>query len=329
MAESYPDKIDELIRITEDDLIQEQVGKGEKNFMEVIPHLEDVHRYLLKCVEVVESSAKIPGLLISQYFRAVDGYLNRIKNIREYNPLEDGSKNFKRYTEILEEIKQYHNLVFTNKDSENLLTYCNSILVYSKIDLPETEKKIGRLYKQLESNLEASNEIVKAQRESSGDTLISQYSNIYFEQSKKHNTSALTYLAVGIFLSVVLISTIFTFHYILPLFIDGNPQYVNISTKVLFISYIIYLINFSFRQFSINKHLSVLNKTRQNALKSYKVFIESFDKEDKDVRNSMVIEVARSIFEQGFTGYVSSKSDSAKAGSIIDVVKYFGKNAPQ
>jgi hypothetical protein len=55
----------------------------------------------------------------------------------------------------------------------------------------------------------------------------------------------------------------------------NNPQaYLpQIIQKIAVLAVLIYLIRFSFKQFSINKHLYTINKHRENVLNSFKFLL--------------------------------------------------------
>ena len=87
----------------------------------------------------------------------------------------------------------------------------------------------------------------------------------------------------------------------------------------------IFVISFSFRQYSINKHLSTINKHRQNGLNSFKLFVESINKEDYESRNSLMLQLAKAIYKKTTTGYINDKNQGVNSG-IIEITKMIGAN---
>jgi hypothetical protein len=45
------------------------------------------------------------------------------------------------------------------------------------------------------------------------------------------------------------------------------------------------------------------------------------------MRNALMMEVARAIYESGETGYITSKSNSDTGSSIMEVTKYLNKES--
>ena len=54
-----------------------------------------------------------------------------------------------------------------------------------------------------------------------------------------------------------------------------------------------------------------------------KLFLESINKEDINTRNTLMLHLAKAIFEQTNTGFISDKNDAINAG-IIEITKMIG-----
>ena len=107
-----------------------------------------------------------------------------------------------------------------------------------------------------------------------------------------------------------------------------KADYTQLSTwlpvlirKLFIIALIVFSLSFSFRQFLINKHLFTLNRHRETTLNSFRLFIETIDKDDISIRNALMLEVAKSIYEQGKTGYLSEKGKETTRPSIVELHK--------
>jgi hypothetical protein len=100
--------------------------------------------------------------------------------------------------------------------------------------------------------------------------------------------------------------------------------YENIAVRILFVSLMIYVLAICLKNYSISKHLYVINKHRQNSLESYKLFADGILTGDTSLKQSLMLEVAKSIFGVGSTGYLNSK-DSVPAPSIIELTRIMNK----
>ena len=134
--------------------------------------------------------------------------------------------------------------------------------------------------------------------------------------------SAQIWLMVAVMLSALLVCAIFDQRLNTLLPIDKNNLIATIFTRVLAITIWLYLITFSFKQFSINKHLATINRHRSNALNSYKLFMNTISESDTNAHNTLMLTVAKAIYDQGSTGYLPGKSQ--ENSSILELTKIIG-----
>jgi hypothetical protein len=102
-------------------------------------------------------------------------------------------------------------------------------------------------------------------------------------------------------------------------------DFTALVTKILIIAVIIFLMSFSFKQYSVNRHLQTLNTQRQKALNSYKLFTESISKDDTNSHNALMIQVAKAIYEPQSTGFLNEKGQQINSG-IVELTKIIGQN---
>ena len=95
--------------------------------------------------------------------------------------------------------------------------------------------------------------------------------------------------------------------------------------RLLIVSFLIYVVSFLIKQYSVQKHLQAVNKHRANTLNSYKLFIQSLENADSGTKQSLMVEIARAIYESGQTGYINSKDDSGGIPSILEITKMVNK----
>ena len=147
-------------------------------------------------------------------------------------------------------------------------------------------------------------------RKKSADKTVVDYANIFKQQAEKYSGFSFRLkpwkdkkISIGIAeywvsLALVLgIGLVFAIKYLTDIFplnsTDNFEIRINqLLTRFAFISFLIYLVTFCIKQYSISKHLFTLNKHRQNTLNSYKLFLASVDREDTTTRNALMMEVA-------------------------------------
>jgi hypothetical protein len=74
------------------------------------------------------------------------------------------------------------------------------------------------------------------------------------------------------------------------------------------------------KSYRAQKHNEVLNRHRQNALRTFETFSTSTD--DAQTKNAVLLEVTHAIFGNQNTGYNSNESsDSDNPNKIIEIFK--------
>jgi hypothetical protein len=154
----------------------------------------------------------------------------------------------------------------------------------------------------------------------------SNYAKIFKDESDKYQNASRWWILSGIFIFILFLASVFVFNVFdkLPTenIIDGSAVYQisNIILKVTIIALIVFFVSFSVRQFSINSHLSAINKHRHNAFNSYKLFVETISPDDSTNRHNLMLQLAKAIYEQTNTGYISDKGNNVN-GSIIEITR--------
>jgi hypothetical protein len=64
---------------------------------------------------------------------------------------------------------------------------------------------------------------------------------------------------------------------------------------------------------------------RQNGFNSYKLFIETVSKDDVETINNLMLQLAKAIYDQTITGYISDKNPNINSG-IVEITKMISSN---
>jgi hypothetical protein len=106
--------------------------------------------------------------------------------------------------------------------------------------------------------------------------------------------------------------------------IKSSHEIINVpvlATKVMLISLIIYFIVFCFKQYSIVKHLSVVNQQKKNAFNSYTLFAAAIGEKDMEAKKALLMSLAKTIHESINTGFLTSKQSEQSLIQNIDATK--------
>lgn len=158
-------------------------------------------------------------------------------------------------------------------------------------------------------------------------TYTERYVDIFKNEAEKNNTMSKVWLWVAIVLTLAF--PFFT-HYIdwfypfqdkiNDIAVTSLQITIQLISRILIISFMLFIVSFTFKQFRVNRHLYTININRANAIESFKLFIDSISKDDLATRNSLTLEVAKAIYNINQTGYVSSDNDTPDFPSIINTI---------
>jgi hypothetical protein len=196
------------------------------------------------------------------------------------------------------------------------------------------------LSNELKDKIDVASILNQELREKAAKAIVSSYADIFSSQEKENKKSAITWLSISCTLASIIIIILFLsisgdwFHITsIKNIEEGNRtitqevyNYPNLITKIFIISVSLYLISFSFKQYSINKHLQTLNNHRKNALNSYELFTNTIGKDDTSSRNALMLQVAKSIYENSNTGFLSVKQSDTGTNALTEITKFVSES---
>jgi hypothetical protein len=321
--------------------------------------LKEVQPYLIEELDILNSypnELKFLEPCVMARVEKYNEYLGNVINGHSFNELLNINTNTNNIItwknrffhnskgELGSEMIIYQLLINFGK-SEDLQLQFNKISGEIKKDLSKVlqnaEQIVNSAEQEIQRSVKSSQEIedeVKRSRSSietmyeeikkiASFTSTSNYAKIFKDESDKYKKSSLWWILSGMFIFILFLVAVFVFNIFdkLPTedIIDGSVVYriSNVILKVVIIALIVFFISFSIRQYSINSHLSAINKHRQNAFNSYKLFIETISPEDSVNRHNLMLQLAKAIYEQTNTGYISDKGNNSVNGSIVEITK--------
>ncbi len=197
------------------------------------------------------------------------------------------------------------------------IDFLNSQLEDLKAPVDEKSARLDDLSIKLNNDLE---KVI----EESQKQVTHRYAKMFQIQAIKHKDDALIWLLCAVAGIIGLLVFIAYEDKLLPIQEHASATLVTIESikRFLVVSFIIYLIGMCFKQYGIQKHLQTLNTHRQNTLSSFELFIQSVGSAEQDVRQTLMVEIARAIYDSGQTGYINVKDDGGGTSSIMEITKY-------
>ncbi|AOP36373.1 hypothetical protein A0128_20360 [Leptospira tipperaryensis] len=308
---------------------------GNKSFEEVAPLLLEIRDLLIEGIKFLTFESVKEGFKISLKAK-IDEFKAFSDGIYSYDLDVDAARSFQDRTAKITNIKNYHTNIFNFKN--NLISILVSIKSFAvkSVDLDAIEA--SKIFQEKKKEFDR---LIIDLRKKSGEETAADFASIFEEQSIKHSCFELKvpnlskgeyspirigasqlWLIIGLGLIGTLIWYIgYHIEDTKDLGYDIYEMIKYISKKAITYSLLFFGIRFSFRQFSINKHLYSLNKHRSNSLNSFTLFSNSIDKNDSQYRNALILEIAKSIFDSGQTGYLPDKNIEVSSPSIVELTR--------
>jgi hypothetical protein len=333
---------EEIERFKKFDLNQVVHTNQENNFINKRQPLDEIYEMLHEIIDIIQIHPLHDGLAIplEEYLLHFNNLLNQLL-IYDYKT-DDTER--RTYRNLLVSIDNMYKQFFGQIDEKNptypLLKNFDLVSTYNFVKL-KTLSSIDDTRSAAQKKLEAIEEIGqkvtdlhKEMQRQSTETVSEKYANIFGQEALIHSNSyfnkgktgaAQYWLITAVFTIIAFITFLAFIDCLMPIKVNTTPTVTVLEylRRLFTISFIIYLITFMIKQYNIRKHLSAVNRHRENTLNSFKLFIQSIDSTDTDVKNTIVKEIAKAIYESGETGFISNKAESPETNSIItEINKY-------
>lgn len=182
--------------------------------------------------------------------------------------------------------------------------------------------KLSQAKKDAEKKLEEIAELRERAASATAEIAAAQFGTLYREESERSAKLARTWIITVIvvcgFITGVAIFMWFVDHY----YKVSSFHASNIATRVIVFTSLFIFLSICIKNYRAAKHNEIVNRHRQYALDTFKVFVQSADG-DKGIKDAVLMEVTRTIFGNVSTGYSSSDGDTESPSKIIEVVKHF------
>lgn len=302
------------------------------SFQNAKDKLSEIKRLLNKGATILELTPipdKLGSSTLSVIKEFVDHYTQLSANVS--NKTTQDAANY--YRSQFEQIKNYHNAFFDISPGNNRITALNTINTFGNELAQGLDAKVTGLVNDLDKEILRGKELTKELSEKATQYVISDYALIFATQEGKNRIQSRNWLLTAISLSIIFVSALIlsifndwlkvtiTLTSIKDSIVSTNEifNYPLLVSKFLIISFIIYIITFCFKQYSINKHLQTINQQRKNAINSYKLFEASLDKND-GAKKILMLELAKAIYELSQTGFIAKGNENTN-GQFVEWTK--------
>tara|TARA_Y100000310_G_C20570640_1_gene757825 strand:+ start:241 stop:1212 length:972 start_codon:yes stop_codon:yes gene_type:complete len=258
----------------------------------------------------------------------------------------------KQYDKFLELVNQLSNFDYHRTDTniaqerQNLLNSITHqyghIFNIEKMMLPylyaknhkydEIFKKINESYQGIREQEKNINKVAKDSQEAldsikttTGDAVSLYYSKVFAIQASEHDGKAQPWFWSAVISGVVLLLVLIGWLYFALSGKIKTDDWYNMMpiliSKGLIISVLYLALHQCIKNYKTHRHLYILNKHRDNALKTFEAFVNASSK-DKDVRDTLLTIAAKSIYNINKTGYLSKEEQGNFNLTLNDIMKH-------
>lgn len=214
------------------------------------------------------------------------------------------------------------------------LSPCIAYLARAGTDFEAVERRARELTERIERDGErAQEEIKRTAREveeilgsvktAAAEVGVAQHSTHFHDEAERHRHASRLWMRSVIVLSVVgaLYSLWYFQHNLRSL--NGSPYWWThvgyFGSRLLVLSVIFFGIAWSASNFRSHKHNEVVNRHRQNALRTFETFVKAAG--EKETKDAVLLAATKSIFEGQSSGYVSGEGDQVPSNTVIEVLR--------
>ncbi|HFQ5347167.1 TPA: hypothetical protein ACGUPP_004302 [Vibrio vulnificus] len=248
---------------------------------------------------------------------------NTVKNIREYTIEQENPSGVRdQYiSQVQTQVDQFYKfahiyvpyLAYQKGEIQNNIEQLTISVSQAKKLLENAEVETKAKSGEIES-------IIQAAREASASAGVAHFTADFEQESSTLEVQAKIWLKATV--SLAAISLAFALYF---LFSDPDISSVAkaiqfISSKVLILVLLIMATLWCGNMYKATKHQAAANKFKGNSLKTFQAFVKATD--DDSVRDAVLVETTRAIFNESATGYLNvDSSTTEKSTKVVEVIR--------
>ncbi|EJG1660245.1 hypothetical protein [Vibrio parahaemolyticus] len=319
-VDRFLDLVNEITELTIDDLIYDSKW-GSINFEKA---KADLTRLYALCNHFkVLPLEQLPSDIAQQMVSQGTPISNTVKNIREYTIEQENPSGVRdQYiSQVQTQVDQFYKfahiyvpyLAYQKGEIQNNIEQLTTSVSQAKKLLENAEVETKAKSGEIES-------IIQAAREASASAGVAHFTADFEQESSTLEVQAKIWLKATV--SLAAISLAFALYF---LFSDPDISSVAkaiqfISSKVLILVLLIMATLWCGNMYKATKHQAAANKFKGNSLKTFQAFVKATD--DDSVRDAVLVETTRAIFNESATGYLNvDSSTTEKSTKVVEVIR--------
>ncbi|EGQ8132869.1 hypothetical protein C4C99_RS23490 [Vibrio parahaemolyticus] len=319
-VDKFLDLVNEITELTIDDLIYDSKW-GSINFEKA---KADLTRLYALCNHFkVLPLEQLPSDIAQQTVSQGTPIRNTVKNIREYTIEQENPSGVRdQYINLVQtQVDQFYKfshiyvpyLAYQKGEIQNNIEQLTTSVSQAKILLENAEVETKEKSGEIES-------IIQAAREASASAGVAHFTADFEQESSTLESQAKIWLKATVGLAAISLAFALYFLFSDPDISSVAKAIQFISSKILILVLLIMATLWCGNMYKATKHQAAANKFKGNSLKTFQAFVKATD--DDSVRDAVLVETTRAIFNESATGYLNvDSSTTEKSTKVVEVIR--------
>lgn len=326
MLEALSMNLDVITKTQVEDLIRPDLGRelnfesGKETFNRNLKLFKDLSNCNLE---------NIPYNTLNQLNNQAADFITRLKKVQDFSANQTNPVTVR--DSIVQEFQNQYQTYFTTihpiisysirkgTDFEKLENQAKGI-VETLIDLQ------GEFQEDVNSKLKESESILDKIRNAAANVGVAQHSSHFEVEAEENHKTSIKWFWGTIVMAILTIGWGIGSIFLYPNIDDTAKTIQYVISKIIILSALYYGLIWSAKNFKALRHNYIVNKHRQNALKTFETFVKAAG-DDIQTKNAVLLQATYSIFSSQNSGYNSVDPDSESPNKIVEIIKNVASNA--
>ena len=198
--------------------------------------------------------------------------------------------------------------------------------------LSNAEEEIRQASKRAQQTLREMEGLSAKAKEAAAIVGVGQHASYFDDEASGHTKVSFRWLVLTVFLALAAaVYSLWSFRQSVSMAGEGAvawwPHLTYLTSRLVVLSVIFFGIGWSARNYRAHKHNEIVNRHRQNALRTFETFARAAD--DKDTKDAVLLQATKSIFEAQSSGYLVGEPEKIPSSTVIEVLrKAMSKEGP-
>jgi hypothetical protein len=189
--------------------------------------------------------------------------------------------------------------------------------------LLDAEELIRQTSKKAQETLREMESLSTKAKEAAAIVGVGQHASYFNDEVSDHRKASSYWLVLtGLLAAIAAGYSLWSFHQIAGTPAEGAvawwPHLTYLTSRLIVLSVIFFGMGWAARNYRAHKHNEIVNRHRQNALRTFETFARAAD--DKATKDAVLLEATKSIFGAQSSGYLSGEAEKVPSGTVIEVL---------